>query len=141
MAPDAQRQFVQTHMDADLQFILGEAGVSLEHQVAISRHYGNLRKFSALGDDRQSIRTACLQDFAIPADTPERRAQIASVVAAWETSKGCPPSEVRGKDVPFIPNGCVLVIGTSVSNDLWVTWKFSHLDISHAQPIWVRGFY
>jgi hypothetical protein len=64
---------VQTHMDSDLQFILGEAGVSLEHQVGIARHYGNLRKFSALGDDRAAIRTACVQDFAIPQDTPERR--------------------------------------------------------------------
>ena len=66
MDPAAQREYVQTNMDSDLQFILGESGVVLEHQVAIARRYGNLRKFSALGDDRASIRTACLQDFAIP---------------------------------------------------------------------------
>eukprot|EP00435_Cladocopium_sp_Y103_P043206 s2858_g12.t1 len=87
MDPDAQRAFVRDHMDSDLQFILGESGVNLEHQVAIARHYGTLRKYSALGDDRPAIRTACLQDFAIPADTPENRAQIAAIVSAWETSK------------------------------------------------------
>ena len=42
MDPDAQREFVRDHMDADMQFILGESGVSLENQVAISRHYGSL---------------------------------------------------------------------------------------------------
>ena len=97
MDPVAQRQCVQTHMDSDLQFILGEAGVSLEHQVAIARHYGNLRKFSALGDDRAAIRTACVQDFAIPQDTPERRSQVASIVAAWETSKEYLSKEVELK--------------------------------------------
>jgi hypothetical protein len=30
------RDSVQTNMDLDLQFILGEAGVNLEHQVAIA---------------------------------------------------------------------------------------------------------
>ena len=84
-------------MDSDLQFILGEAGVSLEHQVGIARHYGNLRKFSALGDDRAAIRTACVQDFAIPQDTPERRSQIASIVAAWETAKEYLSKEVELK--------------------------------------------
>ena len=69
----------------------------LEHQVAIARHYGNMRKFSALGDDRGAIRTACLQDFAIPADTPEHRSQIASIVAAWETSKEYMAKEVELK--------------------------------------------
>eukprot|EP00435_Cladocopium_sp_Y103_P066733 s1270_g29.t1 len=44
-------------------------------------------KFSALGDDRAAIRTCCLQDFAIVADSPENRSQIASVVAAWETAR------------------------------------------------------
>ena len=97
MDPAAQRQFVQTNMDSDLQFILGEAGVNLEHQVGIARHYGNLRKFSALGDDRAAIRTACVQDFAIPQDTPEHRSQIASIVAAWETSKEYLAKEVELK--------------------------------------------
>eukprot|EP00435_Cladocopium_sp_Y103_P022341 s929_g5.t1 len=70
-----------------LQFILSDSGVALVHQVAISRHCGSLRKFSALGDDRASIRTACLQDFVITADSPENRSQIAVMVSSWETSK------------------------------------------------------
>ena len=97
MDPEAQRQFVRDNMDADLQFILGESGVELEHQVAIGRHYGSLRKFTALGDDRGAIRTCCQQDFAIPNDTPAARAQIASVVAAWETAKEYMAKEVELK--------------------------------------------
>eukprot|EP00435_Cladocopium_sp_Y103_P068509 s490_g31.t1 len=97
MDPQAQRAFIQEHMDSDLQFILGESGVALQHQVAIARHYGNLRKFSALGDDRPTIRTACFQDFAITNDTPENRSQIAAIVSAWETSKEYLSKEVELK--------------------------------------------
>eukprot|EP00435_Cladocopium_sp_Y103_P050988 s1843_g15.t1 len=97
MEPAAQREFIRDNMDADLQFILGESGVTLGTQVAIARHYGSLRKFSALGDDRASIRTSCLQDFAIPGDTPESRAQTASVVAAWETAREYMAKEVELK--------------------------------------------
>eukprot|EP00435_Cladocopium_sp_Y103_P035037 s3677_g9.t1 len=97
MDANAQREFVRDHVDADLQFILGESGVSLQNQVAIGRHYGSLRKFSALGDDRAAIRVACLQDFAIPGDTPEARAQTASAVAAWETAKEYMAKEVELK--------------------------------------------
>jgi hypothetical protein len=97
MEPAAQREFVQSHMDADLQFILGDAGVSLAHQVAIARHYGSLRKFSAVGDDRAAVRTACLQDFALPADTPENRSQIAAIVSSWETSKEYLAKEIELK--------------------------------------------
>ena len=92
-----REKFVQSHMDADLQFILGDAGVSLAHQVAIARHYGSLRKFSAVGDDRAAVRTACLQDFALPADTPENRSQIAAIVSSWETSKEYLAKEIELK--------------------------------------------
>ena len=94
---EAQLEFVRDNMDADLQFILGESGVSVENQAAIARHYGSLRKFSALGDDRAAIRTCCLQDFAIPSDTPASRSQTASVVAAWETAKEYMAKEVELK--------------------------------------------
>ena len=97
MDPAAQREFVRDNMDADMQFILGESGVGLENQVAIARHYGTLRKFSALGDDRAAIRTSCLQDFAMPNDTPAGRAQVASVVAAWETAKEYMAKEIELK--------------------------------------------
>ena len=63
MTPQEQREHVALHMDADMQFVVSEAGVLLEHQVAISRYYGSLRKFGALADDRAGVRTACLQDF------------------------------------------------------------------------------
>ena len=97
MDPNAQREFVQNHMDSDLQFILSDSGVALAHQVSIARHYGSLRKFSALGDDRAAIRTPCLQDFALPADSPENRSQIAAIVSAWETSKEYLAKEIELK--------------------------------------------
>lgn len=97
MDPDDQRRFVRDNMDADLQFILGESGVSLENQVSIARHYGNLRKFNAIGDDRAAVRTACLHDFAIAADTPVNRSQIASIVASWETAKEYMSKEIELK--------------------------------------------
>lgn len=86
MDPPAEREFIKDHMDSDLQFILGESGVSLTNQVSIARHYGSFRKFTALGDDRAAIRTSCLQDFAIVADSPENLSQIAAIVSAWETA-------------------------------------------------------
>eukprot|EP00435_Cladocopium_sp_Y103_P073986 s172_g46.t1 len=92
---DADRDFIAEHMDADLQFILSDAGVSTRRQAAIARHYGTLRKFNAIGDDRAQIRTACLQDFAIPQDTPENRAEVASIVAAWETAKEFVAKEIE----------------------------------------------
>ena len=84
-------------MDSDLQFILSDSGVSLLHQVSIARHYGSLRKFSALGDDRAAIGTSCLQDFALPADSPENRSQIVAIVSAWETSKEYLAKEIELK--------------------------------------------
>ena len=57
MTPQEQREHVALHMDADMQFVVSEAGVLLEHQVAISRYYGSLRKFGALADDRAGVRT------------------------------------------------------------------------------------
>ena len=63
---EADRKYISQNMDADLQFILSESGVSVHRQAAIARRYGSLRKFNAIGDDRPQIRTACLQDFAIP---------------------------------------------------------------------------
>ncbi|CAK9105104.1 Uncharacterized protein SCF082_LOCUS49005 [Durusdinium trenchii] len=93
--PDAvNREFVSQNMDSDLQFILGDS-VSIGNQAAIARRYGSLRKFSALGDDRASIRTACLHDFAIPQDTPQGRAETAAVVSSWEIAKEFLAKEVE----------------------------------------------
>ena len=94
--PDAvNREFVSQNMDSDLQFILGDSGVSIGHQAAIARRYGTLRKFSALADDRAAIRTACLHDFAIPQDTPQGRAETAAVVSSWEIAKEFLAKEVE----------------------------------------------
>ena len=87
MNPAEEREFVATNMDSDLQFILGDSGVSLSNMVSVARRFGTLRRFNALADDRAGIRTACLQDFAIPQDTPDNRAQVAAIVTAWETAQ------------------------------------------------------
>jgi len=89
------RDFIAENMDADLQFILSESGVSLHRQAAIARRYGSLKKFNAIGDDRAQLRVACLQDFAIPQDTPDNRAEVAAIVAAWETAKEFVSKEVE----------------------------------------------
>ena len=87
MNPAEEREIVATNMDSDLQFILGDSGVSLSNMVSVARRFGTLRRFNALADDRAGIRTACLQDFAIPQDTPDNRAQVAAIVTAWETAQ------------------------------------------------------
>ena len=87
MNPAEEREFVATNMDSDLQFILGDSGVSLSNMVSVARRFGTLRRFNALADDRAGIRTACLHDFAIPQDTPDNRAQVAALVTAWETAQ------------------------------------------------------
>ena len=83
----AKKQYVSDNMDSDLQLVLADSGVSLDNQVSIARHYGSLRKFRAVGDSRAEVRRACLNDFAIPQDTPESRAQAAAVVSSWEVAQ------------------------------------------------------
>ena len=92
---EADRELIAQNMDADLQFILSETGVSIHAQAAIARRFGTLRKFNAIGDDRAQLRLACLQDFAILQDTPENRAEVAAIVAAWETAKEFVAKEVE----------------------------------------------
>ena len=91
----AQRQFVADNMDSDLQFVMADSGVSLANQVAVCRHYGSMRKFSAIADDRATLRTVCLHDFAIVQDNPVGRAQTASVVSAWETARETIAKEIE----------------------------------------------
>ena len=55
LTPQEQREYVSEHMDADMQFVVSEAGVSLDNQVAIARYYGSLRKFGALADDKNCL--------------------------------------------------------------------------------------
>lgn len=89
------KEFVGLNMDSDLQFILSDTGVGLPAQVAIARHYGSVRRFNAVADDRAQMRTACLQDFAIGMGTPYERAQVASIVAAWEVAKDFAAKEIE----------------------------------------------
>ncbi len=91
----AQRQYVADNMDSDLQFVMADSGVSLGNQVAVSRHYGSMRRFSAIADDRGTVRTVCLHDFAITQDIPAGRAQVAAVVSAWETARGMIAKEIE----------------------------------------------
>ncbi len=91
----AQRKFVADNMDSDLQFVMADSGVSLANQVAVSRHYGSMRRFSAIADDRATLRRACLQDFAIMQDNPTGRAQTASIVSAWETARETIAKEIE----------------------------------------------
>ena len=49
----------------------------------------------ALRDTRAEVRRACLRDFAIPQDTPEGRAQSASVVSSWEVAQEYIAKEVE----------------------------------------------
>eukprot|EP00435_Cladocopium_sp_Y103_P028408 s800_g7.t1 len=92
---EADRDLIAQNMDSDLQFILSDSGVSTRRQAAIARRYGSLRKFNAIGDDRQQIRNACLHDFAVGQDTPDDRAEVAAIVAAWETAKEFVAKEVE----------------------------------------------
>ena len=90
-----RRAYIASHMDSDIQFILGESGVSVATQYNIAQAYTTLRRFSALADDRAGVRQACRDDFALPGDTPQSRAEVASVVVAWETSKEFIAKEVE----------------------------------------------
>ncbi len=91
----AQRQFVADNMDSDLQFVMADSGVSLANQVAVSRHYGSMRRFSAIADDRATLRAVCLHDFAIVQDNPAGRARTASIVSAWETAREMIAKEIE----------------------------------------------
>ena len=87
MTVEEQKEYIATHMDSDLQFTLSDAGASTAAQVAIARRFGSVRKFNAIAVDRAQMRTACLQDFAIGMGTPDERAEVAAIVAAWEVAK------------------------------------------------------
>ena len=82
-------------MDSDLQFIFDDSGVSLANMVAVSRRFGTLKRFNALGDDRGAIRAACLADFAILQDNPDNRAQVAAIVTVWETAQEYVSKEIE----------------------------------------------
>ena len=55
-----RRQYVAESVSADLAYILDDAGVDEQIQFDITQHYKTVRRFSALGDDRASVRAALL---------------------------------------------------------------------------------
>lgn len=89
MATDQQkRDYISTHMDSDLHYLLEDAGVLLDPQYRIAMLYRTVKHFSAFGDTRADIRTACKDDFNIdPATGAAERAQVAAIITAWEASK------------------------------------------------------
>ena len=80
---DAMRESV-ANSDADLQFVLQEAGASLATMYKVTLIHQTRRRFQAIADTRAQAREAAKADFGVENDTPEGRAQTASVVAAWE---------------------------------------------------------
>ena len=82
-----RRVYLAESVSADLAYILDGAGVDEQLQFDITQHYKTVRRFSALGDDRASVRAALLADSVLnPADGAAVRAQVGAVVSAWEAS-------------------------------------------------------
>ena len=83
-----RRKFLADNVSSDLQYVLEEAGVSLEAQYAIAQHYRSLRVFSTIADSKADVREALKNDFGIdPAANAAARASVAKVVTAWEVSR------------------------------------------------------
>ena len=95
LTDEQRRDFLQAHVDADLIFILDEAGVPLNVQHDLCQNYRSVRKFSALGDTRAEVRAAFQADLGLdPTTNPAARPILASLVTAWQVS-----SEVTDKEI------------------------------------------
>ena len=95
MANDAEMRERVNSVDADLQYVLQEAGASLATQYAVCGIHTTLRRFQAIADDRAGSRAAAATDFGIPNDTPAGRQQTAAIVAAWELAKEISSKEIE----------------------------------------------
>ena len=93
--PAARAAWVHEHVDADLQFIFQEAGMSEQVQLDIGQHYKTVRRFSALADTRADLRTALAADFTLRADNAAGTAEVAAVVAAWGSSRQSYEEEIK----------------------------------------------
>ena len=93
--PEARAAWVHANVDSDLQYIFQDAGMGEQIQYDIGQHYRTLRRFSSMSDDRASLRQALQDDFGMRPDNAASRSAIASVVAAWESSKFAHEEEVR----------------------------------------------
>ena len=93
--PAARAAWVHANVDADLQFIFQEAGMGEQVQYDIGQHYRTVRRFSALAGLRTELRTAIAADFTLRADNAAGRAEVAAVVAAWESAKQSYEEEIK----------------------------------------------
>ncbi len=95
LTDEQRRDFLQTHVDADLIFVWDEAGVPLTVQHELGQNYRSVRKFAALGDTRAEVRAAFQADLTLdPAANPAVRPTLASLVTAWQVA-----SEVTDKEI------------------------------------------
>ena len=91
---EVRRQYIADNVSSDLQYVLDEAGIALVNQYAIAQHYGNLRQFRSIADQKNEVREALKSDFALdPAASPATRAEVARIVTAWEVA-----SELASKE-------------------------------------------
>ncbi|CAE7382848.1 unnamed protein product [Symbiodinium sp. KB8] len=95
MANDEEMRERVNSVDADLQYVLQEAGASLATQYAVCGIHATLKRFQAIADDRAGARAAAATDFGIPNDTPAGRQQTAAIVAAWELAKEISSKEIE----------------------------------------------
>ena len=75
--------------DSDLQLVLQEAGASLDTdtQYKVVMVHTTRRRFQAIADNRAEARLAAEKDIGLDKSTIEGRAQIASIVVAWEAAR------------------------------------------------------
>ena len=85
--PEAEKKEKITQADSDLQYVLQEAGLSIDSQYAVVQRHTTLRRFQAVADSRAEARIAGKQDFGLSDTTAEGRQQIAGIVAAWELAR------------------------------------------------------
>ena len=57
-ATDSEKRELITKADSDLQFVLGEAGLSLDAQFRVVQRHTTLRRFQAIADTRAEARAA-----------------------------------------------------------------------------------
>ena len=86
-ATDLEKRELVTKADSDLQFVLGEAGLSLDAQYRVVQRHTTLRRFQAIADTRGEARASGKTDFGLDDGNPEGRQQIAGIVAAWELAR------------------------------------------------------
>jgi hypothetical protein len=101
--PALRRQFVAEPVSAVLAFILVDAVVEGLVQYVFTQHYRTVRRFSASGNDRASVRAAILALLGLyPATGAAVRAQVGAVVSAWEASSDFSKEVVCGLTLGFL---------------------------------------